>query len=135
VVIGDEIQDNAFTPDDRFVVIWNGGKLQKVSVTDAVATAIPMTVHVVRGCRAVSRLRIDSPLNVRALRWPTLSPDRKTSSLRSVALERGLPSGKPTRLTKSEDFEFHAAFQRRGTRVYQLCAQYATGGTLAPGTS
>jgi imidazolonepropionase-like amidohydrolase/Tol biopolymer transport system component len=117
-----EMPAYAFTTDDRFIVIAFGGKLHKISVEDGTDTLIPFRLHVVREVAQPIRARYripDGPLQVRAIRWPSISPDKKElvfSAIGHLYIQE-LPDGKPRRLTDSEDFEYMPSLSPDGVTV------------------
>ena len=117
----DEIPAFAFTPDDQFIVISYGGKLHKVSVWDGSDSLIPFTVHVIRQVvkPAQPHYRIpDGPLQVRAIRWPSVSKDGKRLLFSAVGyLWQMNPNGQPTRLTHGDDFEYMPVLSPDGGRI------------------
>ncbi len=93
-----------WTPDQKNLVIWAGGKLWRVDAATGQAAAIPFTAAVkqtitdaVRFPQSVAPDRFD----VRLLRWVTVSPDQRRvvyTALGKLYL-RDLPNGTPRRLT------------------------------------
>jgi Tol biopolymer transport system component/imidazolonepropionase-like amidohydrolase len=115
----------SWMPDDKAIVLWFGGQLQKLTLPAvwgqmATATAIPMQVSVdmklaetVRSPQAVYQ----DKLTAKALRQVTTSPDGKQLAfvgLGNIYL-KNLPNGQPKRLTKQEQaFEFEPAYSPNG---------------------
>lgn len=128
----------AFTPDDRFIVLWSAGKLYRVALADGRSEVIPFTVHVsqtasepVRG-----RTRIaDGPLMVRALRWPSLTPDGQTLVFSAVGhLWRvAVGGGPPVRLTSSDTIETMPAVSPDGNHVAYVAFERAADAMRGPG--
>ena len=71
----------AWTPDDKHIVIWAGGKIMKVNVKGAnEATEIPFTANVKQQITDVVRFQQDmnaDEFNVNVIRQATTSPDGK----------------------------------------------------------
>src|SRR5260370_39632377 len=120
--LNDEIPAYAFTPDERFVVIWYGGKLHKVAVADGADQLIPVRVHVSREVSVPIRAHYrisDEPAEVRAIRWPVVTNDRRKLIFSAIGYlwKVDLPDGRPERLTQSEDFEYSPALSPDGERI------------------
>jgi Tol biopolymer transport system component len=128
----------AFTSDDRFVVIWYHGKLHRVSVADGTSEIIPFSVHVVRSVSKPIRAHYripDGPLEVRGLRWPSVSQDGRKLVFSAVgslwACE--LPNGKPQRLTQSNDFEYMPVLSPDGQCVAYVAFSHDEDTIFEPG--
>jgi len=136
-LILDEIPAYAFTPDDRYIVIWYAGKLHKVSVADGTSTVIPFKVHVKREVAkpVQARYRIpEGPLQVCGLRWPTISPDGRTIVFSAVgSLWTSLAGGRPQRLTQSHDFEFMPTLSPDGQSVAYIAFAHDEYSVQGPG--
>jgi imidazolonepropionase-like amidohydrolase/Tol biopolymer transport system component len=121
----------AWTPDSRSIVVWAGGKIQRVSVGDGPGkdrgAEIPFRVVDTR--KVLQALR--SPVEVhperfhtRALRWVEVAPDGGAVVFQALGhiyirdLTNGQPSGKPRRLTRDDGvFEHAPSFSRDGRSI------------------
>lgn len=110
----------AWTPDDKHIIIWAGGKIRKVDV-NAVnkASEIPFTCNVKQ--RVYDAVRFTQDLNpatfkVNVIRQAVTSPDGKWLVFNAVGhlWKKALPDGKPTRITDGTDFEFEPSFSADG---------------------
>jgi Tol biopolymer transport system component len=77
----DELPGYAFTPDSRSIIIAAGGKIHRVNVADGSDRIIPFRARVSQ--QVANVLRVDKRLEdgaiaARVMRWPSLSPDRRT---------------------------------------------------------
>ena len=109
----------AWTPDDRAIVVWGGGKLRRVAVATGEAKLIPFQVKHTRKLNRALRYPVSvHPKNfhTRMLRWVRVSPDGKSAVYQALGhlYRRSLPQGSPRRLTSDEDFEFYPSFSRDG---------------------
>jgi imidazolonepropionase-like amidohydrolase/Tol biopolymer transport system component len=113
----------AWTPDDRAIVVWAGGKIRRIDVGTGTATEIPFRVRDSRTITEALRFRQDvapERFPVRMIRWAEVSPrgDRVVFSAMGHIYVRDLPNGTPRRLTRQSDhFEFYPSFSRDGQSV------------------
>jgi imidazolonepropionase-like amidohydrolase/Tol biopolymer transport system component len=113
----------AFTPDDRSIVFWAGGKLRKLDVDTRQAAVIPFHVSTSRKMWRAIRFPVEAhPARMRArmLRFITASPDgtRVVFSALGHLYVRPIGGGVPRRLTNDEGvFEMHPSFSRDGSSV------------------
>ncbi|HET8772387.1 MAG TPA: amidohydrolase family protein, partial [Thermoanaerobaculia bacterium] len=113
----------AWTPDNRSIVFWAGGKIHRIDVASKQVTDIPFHVKSSRRVQEAVRFPVDvAPKNfdVKMLRWVRTSPNGKQvlySALGSIYV-KDLPGGTPRRLTKQTDhFEFYPAWSRDGKSI------------------
>jgi imidazolonepropionase-like amidohydrolase/Tol biopolymer transport system component len=110
----------SWTPDGKSVVLWAGGKIQRVDLTSKTATVIPFHVKDSRQVTAAVRFPIEvapAKFPVKMLRGVLVSPDGKQVVYEALGnlWARGLPDGTPKRLTtQSDHFEMMPAFSRDG---------------------
>jgi imidazolonepropionase-like amidohydrolase/Tol biopolymer transport system component len=110
----------AWTPDDKSIVIWSNGKINKVDVTKPNSSVeIPFTCHTKH--RITDAVRFSQNLNpekfnVQVIRQATTSPDGKWLVFNALGYlwKKQLPDGKPERLTNGTDFEFEPSFSPDG---------------------
>ena len=113
----------AWTRDDKALVFWAGGKLQRIDVATKKVTPIPFHV---KGTRTIAEA-VRSPQAVaperfatKMLRWVQVSPkgDRVVFQALGKLYVKELPGGAPRRLTKQEDhLEFYPSFSRDGRSI------------------
>lgn len=120
----DFVQQNAYYPrfdwfpDHRHIAIWGKGKLYKVDTQTSTASEIPFRVHANhRIVRAPHFEQNPAPdmVTVRSIRELALPVDGKRLVFSALGrLWSQSDSASPTRLSKSEAFEFDPAFSRDG---------------------
>ncbi len=110
----------AFTPDDKSIIIWANGKINKVDLTKPnVSVEIPFTCHtkhrITDAVRFKQNLNSDK-FNVQVIRQAVTSPDGKWLVFNAIGYlwKKQLPDGKPERLTTGTDFEFEPSFSTDG---------------------
>jgi imidazolonepropionase-like amidohydrolase/Tol biopolymer transport system component len=124
----------AWTPDDKNIVIWAGGKIMKVDVsrTDS-ATEIPFTCNVSKIMTEVVRFKQNinpDEFNVNIIRNAITSPDGRWLVFNALGhiYKKLLPDGRPERITNSTALEFEPAFTPDGkTLVYVTWTDNGTG--------
>ncbi|HUO85330.1 MAG TPA: amidohydrolase, partial [Thermoanaerobaculia bacterium] len=110
----------AWTPDNRSLVFWAGGKFHRIDVESRQVTPIPFRVRDERQMYEVVRFPIEvapERFDVRMLRWVEVSPDGKQVVYEALGhlWIRDLPEGTPRRLTRQRDhFESYPAWSRDG---------------------
>ena len=106
--------------DGQSIVIHQGGKIRRVDVVTGEVSTIPFSARVLRTIseQAWARTRLgDGPLDVRFIRWATVSPDGRTLAFQAVGriYVQNLPGGEPRRLTTGFlPFEFQPAWSPDG---------------------
>jgi len=108
-----------WTPDDKQIVIWGGGKLWKIDVETGKAETIPFEVEAKH--RITETLHFQNPVftesfTARVIRHAVTSPDEKILVFNAVGRlwKKALPDGVPVRLTQDLHFEFEPAFSKDG---------------------
>jgi imidazolonepropionase-like amidohydrolase/Tol biopolymer transport system component len=113
----------AWTPDNKAVVIWAGGKLHRVDVASRRATEIPFHVATTRRVTPAVRFPVTvapDRFHTRMLRWVEVAPqgDRVVYQALGRLWVRDLPNGTPRRLTRQEDHvELFPSFSRDGRSI------------------
>ncbi|XXF81705.1 amidohydrolase family protein [Myxococcaceae bacterium GXIMD 01537] len=113
----------AWTPDNKSLVFWAGGGLQRLDVASKRVTPIPFHVKDTR--TVFEALRSSRPAHperfpVRMLRWMQVSPqgDRVVYQALGKVWVKDLPGGTPRRLTKQDEhLEFYPSFSRDGRSI------------------
>ena len=125
-----------WTPDGRSIVIWAQGGIWRVDAGSGQATQIPFRARVeqtvARALRVSQHVGGDS-FPVRAIRWPTLSPNGKTAVFQALGqlYRRKLDGGEPERITKQKaEFEFAPALSADGRRVVFVTWSDGEGGRV-----
>ncbi len=111
-----------WTPDDKNIVFWSGGKIHKIDVNSLEVTPIPFQVE--NTLKIAERVHFKSPVapdtfDAKVIRHAVTSPDGKTLVFTAVGhlWSKRLPNGKPKRLTTNTDFEAEPAFSPDGKEL------------------
>ena len=98
-------------PNNTELVIWSGGKFQKINVNSLVIEDIPFTANV--KIDIAETVHFDTPIEnntfeSKAIRHAITSADGKFLIFNSLGYlwKKGLPNGIPKRLTSGTNFEF-----------------------------
>ncbi|MDQ3683478.1 MAG: amidohydrolase family protein [Bacteroidota bacterium] len=115
----------SWTPDDKHIIIWSNGKINKIDISKPNAAAdIPFTANVKQKIADVVRFKQNinpDVFNVNVIRHAVTSPDGKWIVFNALGYlyKKALPNGTPERITKGTDFEFEPAFSADGkTLIY-----------------
>jgi Tol biopolymer transport system component/imidazolonepropionase-like amidohydrolase len=113
----------AWTPDNRSIVFWAGGKIHRIDVASKQVTNIPFHVKSTRRVQEAVRFPVEvAPKNfdVKMLRWVRTSPNGKQVLYQTLGYVyvKDLPNGTPRRLTRQTDhFEFYPSWSRDGRSI------------------
>ena len=113
----------AWTPDNRSIVFWAGGKIHRIDVASKQVTNIPFHVKSTRRVQEAVRFPVEvAPENfdVKMLRWVRTSPNGRQVLYQALGYlyVKDLPNGTPRRLTKQTDhFEFYPSWSRDGKSI------------------
>jgi imidazolonepropionase-like amidohydrolase/Tol biopolymer transport system component len=117
----------AWTPDNKSLVFWAAGKIQRLDIVSRKVTDIPFHVHTTRQVTQAVRFPVEvdpRTFQTRMLRWVSVSPkgDRAVFQALGHLWVRDLPNGKPRRLThvlsaKEDHWEIFPAFSRDGRQI------------------
>ena len=112
----------SWMPNNEDIVIWAGGKIQKLNIKTDQATNIPFTVDV--AIDIADRVHFDTPISdndftVKMIRDAVTSPDGKTLVFRALGYlwTKNLPNGIPKRLTTDTDFEAEPTFTSNSKEI------------------
>ncbi|MCD6013280.1 MAG: amidohydrolase [Flavipsychrobacter sp.] len=125
-----------WTPDDKNIVIWAGGKIMKVDATrQNAASEIPFTCNVKQHITDAVRFKQDlnrDQFNVNVIRHAVTSPDGKWLVFSALGhiYKKKLPDGKPERITTSREFEFEPAFSPDGNSLVFITWNDETKGSI-----
>lgn len=124
----------AWTPDDKHIVIWSNGKINKVDISKPnTAVDIPFTATVNQKLAETVRFKQNinpDEFTVNVIRQAVTSPDSKWLVFQALGYlwKKALPDGTPERITKSSDFEFEPSFSADGKAlVYTTWNDVAAG--------
>jgi imidazolonepropionase-like amidohydrolase/Tol biopolymer transport system component len=114
----------AWTPDNKALVVWAGGKIKRVDVASKAVAEIPFHVKGTRQVQEAVRFPVEvapKDFKVRMLRWAEVSPagDKVVYQALGHLWIKDLKSGAaPRRLTRqTSDFEFYPAWSRDGRSI------------------
>lgn len=112
----------SWLPNNKEIVIWSGGKFQKVNVETFEATVIPFKVDVTIDLAETVHFNHkieEETFTPQVIRHAVTSPDGSTLVFNAVGYlwKKSLPNGTPVRLTQSEDFEFEPSFSPDGNSI------------------
>ena len=113
----------SWTPDNRAIVFWADGRIQKVEVASGTVSDIPFHVADTRRVADAVRFPVEvapDSFDVKMIRWARPSPDGSKvvfEALGSLWI-RDLPTGTARRLTRQTDhFELYPAWSRDGRSI------------------
>lgn len=109
-------------PDGQHVAIWARGKLQKINMDTQLVQEIPFQLtssHKITTPPRFENTLAPESFPVRAIQHIAPSPDGKTVVFNALGRlwQKGLPEGKPKRLTKATGFEFEPAYSFDGKMI------------------
>lgn len=109
----------AFTPDGKDLIVFYGGKIHRLNVTDRSDTVIPFSAQIDRqlGPRLYFPTRVnEGPVKARLIQDPRQSPDGKrvAFSVLTHLYVMDLPDGKPERLARVSDRAFQPVWSPDG---------------------
>ncbi len=118
----DVLPGYAFMPDGKELVVFYGGKINRVQVATGESSVIPFKADV--SLDLGPQLKFDSrveegPVHARLIQAPVQSPDGKQLAFSSLTHLYGLalPGGKAARLTAGNSREYQPAYSQDGQYV------------------
>ncbi|MEM7103781.1 MAG: amidohydrolase family protein [Bacteroidota bacterium] len=113
----------AWTPDDKHIIIWGGGKIWKVDVEKATSEMIPFTVNAKH--KMGKTIRYDQHVSpdeftAKVIRHAVTSPSGKYMVFNAIGKiwKKELPNGAPSALLDNKDyFQFEPAFSPNGRHL------------------
>jgi Tol biopolymer transport system component len=127
----------SFTPDDKQLIFWHGGKIHRVNLADGASEIIPFRVNVEREVWARAKptvQQIDEAGEAKIVRWPSVSRYGQTLAFAAIGYVwiMDLETGHVRRLTDSSDFEYMPALSPDGRSVTYI-SFVASGDEYGPG--
>ncbi|MDY6922675.1 MAG: amidohydrolase family protein [Pseudomonadota bacterium] len=113
----------SWTPDNRAIVFWADGRIQRVDVASQAVSDIPFHVADTRRVQDAVRFPVEvapDRFDVKMVRWARPSPDGSKVVFEALGhlWIRDLPSGAARRLTRQSDhFELYPNWSRDGRSI------------------
>lgn len=113
----------AWTPDNKALVFWAGGKIHRLDIKSKKASVIPFHVKTEKKIQQALRFKQNldqTSFDLKMLRDIEVSPNGKQVIFEALGhiYIQDLKSSKPKRLTKQSDhFEFNPSFSRDGKKI------------------
>ncbi|WP_158856718.1 amidohydrolase family protein [Lunatibacter salilacus] len=112
----------AWMPDNEQLVIWAGGKIQRINSKSLEVANIPFSVDaaIQVADRAYSKHPIERDnFDIKMIKDAVTSPDGKTLAFTALGYiwTKALPNGKPKRLTTGSHFEAEPSFSPDGKKI------------------
>jgi imidazolonepropionase-like amidohydrolase/dipeptidyl aminopeptidase/acylaminoacyl peptidase len=125
----------SWTPDNRSIVFWGGGKIRRVDVASGEVADIPFQVS---GSRFVHDTLIvpkrigDPSFDVRMTRFATPSPDGRRVVFEALGnlWVRDIAGGAPRRLTRADEREAFPTWSRDGRQIAYVTWDDDKGGAI-----
>tara|TARA_R110002072_G_scaffold23949_2_gene81976 strand:+ start:87258 stop:90554 length:3297 start_codon:yes stop_codon:yes gene_type:complete len=109
-------------PNNKEIVFWSGGKIQKIDTESLAITNIPFTADV--NIDIAETVHFNNPIEKesftpKVIRHAVTSPNGNFLIFNALGQlwKKDLPNGTPTRLTNGTDFEFEPAFSPDGNNI------------------
>lgn len=112
----------SWTPDNRFIVFWAGGKIKRIDVATKAISDIPFHVTGTRFVEdAVRQQKSIEPasFDVKMTRFAHASPDGRRVVYEALGhlYVKDVAGGAPRRLTKSDEMESYPTWSRDGRQI------------------
>lgn len=112
----------AFTPDSREIVIAIGGSIQRVEVETGKQTPVNFQATFKQDMPIAPRTEVpfdDGPVEVKQMRWPSLSPDRQTLAFSALGKvwTHDIKTGSTDRVNRDGGREYAPAFSPDGSEI------------------
>ena len=112
----------SWMPNDKEIVFWSGGKINKIDINTLSVTNIPFTVDVKIDLAQTVHFnnKIETETFIpKMIRNAVTSPDGKLVVFSALGqlYKKTLPNGAPQRITNSSDFEFEPSFSSNGNDI------------------
>ena len=131
----DVLPGYTFTPDGKDVIVFFGGKINRIQVSTGESSVIPFTAHVSLdlGPQLRFKSRVDEgPVHARLIQEPVQSPDGKQLAFSSLThiYEMNIPGGNPARITSGATREYMPAWSPDGRYIAYVTWSTDTGGQI-----
>ncbi|HSP12880.1 MAG TPA: amidohydrolase family protein [Salegentibacter sp.] len=109
-------------PNNKELVFWAQGKINKVNIetfeSDVIPFEVENTIEIAESHRSEHQVYSED-FDAKVIRHAVTSPNGKTLVFSAVGRlwKKDLPNGKPQRITKNEEFEFEPAFSPDGKEI------------------
>jgi imidazolonepropionase-like amidohydrolase/Tol biopolymer transport system component len=117
----------SWTPDNKSILIWAGGKIRRVDASNGQAVEVPFQVNDTRRIQDATRSKVEvapAEFDVKMIRWATTSPDGSKVVFEALGrlwvrdLRADGTAGAPRRLTRQTDhFELYPQWSRDGRNI------------------
>jgi len=112
----------SWMPNNTDIVIWSGGKINKINTQSLQTSIIPFTADV--SIDLAETVHFNNSIEEKSftskmIRNTITSPDGKTIVFNALGYlwKKKLPKGKPQRLTSGTDFEWEPSFSSDGSKI------------------
>ena len=112
----------SWMPNNKEIVFWSGGKINRIDINSLGVSNIPFTANVnidlAETVHFNNKIETES-FTPKMIRHTVTSPDGKYILFSALGhlYKKELPNGKPQRLTNATDFEFEPAFSPNGNEI------------------
>jgi imidazolonepropionase-like amidohydrolase/Tol biopolymer transport system component len=125
----------SWTPDNRSIVFWGGGKIRRVDVASGQVADIPFQVSGSRFVHDAQQVpkRIGEPsFEVKMTRFATPSPDGRRVVFEALGnlWVRDIAGGSPRRLTRADEREAFPTWSRDGRQIAYVTWDDDKGGAI-----
>jgi Tol biopolymer transport system component/imidazolonepropionase-like amidohydrolase len=126
----------AWGPGDKYILIWAGGKINKIDINGVNSSMeVPFSCKVKQRITDVVRFKQDinkDDFAVNVIRHAVTSPDGKWLVFNALGhiYRKALPGGKPERITSSALLEFEPAFSADGKSLVYVTWNDTAGGAM-----
>lgn len=109
-------------PDNKHIVFWTGGKINKVNTETSASEVIPFEVESNHKIAEAARFTNDpapDTFRAKAIRHAVTAPSGNYMIFNAAGYlwSKELPNGTPERLTSGTDLEFEPAFSKDGSQL------------------
>ena len=112
----------SWMPNNKEIVFWSGGKINKIDVNSLAVTNIPFTadvkIDIAETVHFNNKIERDT-FTPKMIRNAVTSPDGKYIIFTALGhlYKKTLPNGEPKRITNTTDFEFEPTFSPNGNDI------------------